>query len=795
MAIVIKDMELLAPAGSIESFFAAFESGADAVFCGLTIFSARARAKNFTPEELDRLVGYAHSRGKKIYVALNTLIKEAELPLLAELLAEIERVCVDGLIIQDFGLYSLAHKFFPGIPLHASTQMTIHNLAGVRMLEKMGFSRAVLARELSLDEIAFIGRQCTLELEHFIHGALCYSVSGHCLFSSYLDGRSGNRGRCIQPCRRRYHHQQQSGFYFSTSDFSAIEVIPELAKAGVMSLKIEGRMKNAEYVAAVVSAYRTVLDAPPGNEKAAIRVAKQQLESAMGRKSSPGFLPGLGATDIVLPKQKGGIGKILGKVERIQGRSVSFKTSATLHVGDRLRIQPGNDRPGQGFTVRKMYLGKHFVKRAARGRVVSIPLPFKGKVGVSVGDLIFKLGSGKSFTMSEEACRRRLAAAPLHMERVDMAVQCTDRELVVRATAFGVDRTKTYPVEMIAAQRSPLTEETLFKVFSHTGYPTLLLGEFCAADLPPVVIKPSRLKAIRRDFYASFLEVLEEKQQALGEALMKKVHEALQPGFREGQHGRQEQLYVVTDQKQDLMAVHDNSELHFVFPLSTPLLKEAADCEHLGVAEKMRVGWDLPSVVFDDDWLNLQQMVNDAIQSGFSHFRINNPGHLELFRSGIPVYLTAGPWLYSMNSQAIAAMNDFGIRDCCLSIEDDRDNMGALLKNAGQGKIIVPVFSPVELFTSRVPSPAQGKEITLENDRGDLLYLQERHGLTITRARKYFSLTGRIQQLRKMGWSNFIVDLRGIGFLSGEGQEVLQAFYEDRILPGTTAFNFERGLV
>ncbi len=190
-------MELLAPAGSFESFFAALENGADAVFCGLKSFSARAKAKNFSMEEMGLLSGYAHSRGKKIYATLNTLIQEAELPAIVDGLAGLSQMQIDGLIIQDVGLYRLAHTHFPDIPLHSSTQMAIHNVAGVQMLERMGFARVVLARELSLEEIAFISRNSQIELEHFIHGALCYSISGHCLFSSSIDGRSGNRGRCV----------------------------------------------------------------------------------------------------------------------------------------------------------------------------------------------------------------------------------------------------------------------------------------------------------------------------------------------------------------------------------------------------------------------------------------------------------------------------------------------------------------------------------------------------------------------------------------------------------------------
>ncbi|MCK5071059.1 MAG: U32 family peptidase, partial [Desulfocapsa sp.] len=187
--ITIPKVELLAPAGSVQSFFAAIESGADAVFCGLKVFSARAKAKNFTMEELSQLVGYAHRLNKKLYVALNTLVKENELPELITVLQELEYLSVDGLIIQDLGLYHLLHTYFPKVPIHASTQMVIHNLAGALFLEKLGFERVVLARELSLTEISHISMNSTIEIEHFIHGALCYSMSGHCLFSSYIDGR------------------------------------------------------------------------------------------------------------------------------------------------------------------------------------------------------------------------------------------------------------------------------------------------------------------------------------------------------------------------------------------------------------------------------------------------------------------------------------------------------------------------------------------------------------------------------------------------------------------------------
>jgi putative protease len=305
--------ELLAPAGSLEAFFAAMDAGADAVYTGLKAFSARAKARNVTLDELSGMVNYSHERGRKVYVTLNTLVKERELPALAETLADLEGLGIDAVILQDLAVWRLARRHFPGLELHASTQMTVHNAAGVRMLERLGFTRAVLARELSLAEIAAIRRQTTLELEHFIHGALCFSFSGQCYFSSFLGGKSGNRGRCAQPCRRRYRYRNEDGYYFSTNDLSAIDLLPELAEAGVVSFKIEGRMKSAEYVASVVGAYRRVLDAPPETRRDAVKAGKELLKLSFGRLPTRGFLPGGVPTDIAIPSLTGATGRFLGE--------------------------------------------------------------------------------------------------------------------------------------------------------------------------------------------------------------------------------------------------------------------------------------------------------------------------------------------------------------------------------------------------------------------------------------------------------------------------------------------------
>ncbi len=399
--------ELLAPVGSVESFFAALENGADAVYCGLQEFSARAKAKNFTVDEVEKMTTHAHHHHRRLYIALNTLIKEKELPRVVGIVADLAGIGVDGLIIQDLGVWRLARTHFPGLPLHASTQLAVHNAAGVRMLEQMGFTRAVLARELSLAEIGAIRQQSTIELEHFVHGALCFSVSGQCLFSSAVSGMSGNRGRCAQPCRRSYRNREQPGYHFSTSDFSALSLLPQLLKAGVVSLKIEGRMKSAEYVARVVAAYRLVLDAPESGRKQAMQEAEEQLALSFGRKSTKGFLTGSIPSAIADSATQGTLGKHLGQVISLRGGMLGFTTSDRLHVGDRIRVQPQNDQAGTGFTVRELWLEQKKQKVVKAGDFVRVRIPDKGGF-FQVGDTIFKVGGKAAFTLSPEGCRATL---------------------------------------------------------------------------------------------------------------------------------------------------------------------------------------------------------------------------------------------------------------------------------------------------------------------------------------------------------------------------------------------------
>ncbi|MBQ3836157.1 MAG: U32 family peptidase [Treponema sp.] len=332
--------ELLTPAGNVESLDAAIGEGADAVYLGLKTFNARLRSSNFSFREFEGAVSSLHKKGKKIYVTVNTVCEERETERLYRFLAYLNRVGPDGLIVQDYGVIRMCQEFFPNLALHASTQMNVESAAAVNLLGKEGFKRAVRARELGLEEIKEIKAKTNVELEVFAHGALCVSESGLCLFSSFLGGKSANRGMCAQACRRLYTTESGggnfSGYYFSPCDLQLIDKVPDLVEAGVESFKIEGRMKSADYVGSVVAAYRYVLDHWQENKKEAVAAAKRILATDFARsktsywynfKSVQEGVEKAGA-EILNPNQAGGTGIYLGKISSTKAAPDELKEAA-----------------------------------------------------------------------------------------------------------------------------------------------------------------------------------------------------------------------------------------------------------------------------------------------------------------------------------------------------------------------------------------------------------------------------------------------------------------------------------
>ncbi|MGI6113521.1 MAG: peptidase U32 family protein, partial [Mahellales bacterium] len=357
-------MELLAPAGSKEALHAAIKGGADAVYLGGTRFSARQYAKNFDNRQLEESTDYCHRFGVKIYVTVNTLLSNDELEEAADFIGQIHRMGVDGVIIQDLGLLHIIRQAFPGMAVHASTQMTTHNTQGVKALEEMGFKRVVLARELSIEEITRIAAETGIELEVFVHGALCLCYSGQCLMSSLIGGRSGNRGCCAQPCRMAYTLMDREGnkvktqgrYLLSARDICTLSCLAGFKRAGVTSLKIEGRMKKPEYVSLVTSAYRKAIDSL--DEATNMQDDMDKLMLAYNRG---GFWPGYAFDNnikqLIAPEKPDNWGLYIGRVKRYDGKTgrLVLKLAGDIKLGDGIEIwqDSGNST---GMVIKSIHL-------------------------------------------------------------------------------------------------------------------------------------------------------------------------------------------------------------------------------------------------------------------------------------------------------------------------------------------------------------------------------------------------------------------------------------------------------
>ena len=386
----MKKIELLAPAGNMEALKAAIEAGCDAVYIGGNAFGARAFSKNFNNDEIKEAINYAHLYGVKVYITVNTLIYENEVDDFLEYIEYIHKCNVDAVLIQDLGMFDLVRKKFPNLELHASTQMHIHNLDGVKLMESLGMSRVVLARETSIDDIREIKENSNVELEVFVHGALCISYSGQCLMSSLIGGRSGNRGTCAGSCRLKYdivdeenHKLNKFSYPLSTKDLNSLEYIGNLIDIGVSSLKIEGRMKSKEYVYKVVSLYRRAIDSYYKYGKVYIDNNDLiELKKIFNRDYTKGFLNNTPNDDLINGYRPNHMGVRIGKVVNYKNGWAEIELTDNVSIGSGLRVISNNG--DVGINVNDFYIGNKLVKNAKCGDIIRI----KVKDDVKVNDKV-----------------------------------------------------------------------------------------------------------------------------------------------------------------------------------------------------------------------------------------------------------------------------------------------------------------------------------------------------------------------------------------------------------------------
>ena len=371
----MKKPELLAPAGSMKAFYAAIEAGCDAVYIGGYSFGARAFSDNFSNEEIIECINYAHKYGVKVYVTVNTLIFENEVEIFLNYIDFLHQNNIDAIIVQDLGMFDLIRKTYPNLEIHISTQMHIHNLNGTLMMEKLGAKRVVLARETDFETLKQIKEKTNIELEVFVHGALCVSYSGQCLMSYLIGGRSGNRGKCAGTCRQMYSLVDETGkkynkdnYLLSMKDLNILENIGKLIDLGIDSFKIEGRMKRPEYVYLVVSIYRKAIDSYLKEKK--INITEEDimnLYKIYNRKFTKGYLFEKNVINQYRPNH---LGINIGKVIKKDNHKIYIKLTDNLRKGDGIRFL--NQKEDTGLTITKIFVQNKDVNEAFTGDIVVI---------------------------------------------------------------------------------------------------------------------------------------------------------------------------------------------------------------------------------------------------------------------------------------------------------------------------------------------------------------------------------------------------------------------------------------
>ncbi|VGO15797.1 putative protease YdcP [Pontiella desulfatans] len=718
-----KPTELLAPAGSADAAWAALAYGADAVYAGLPRFSARAEAANFSTEQLDELIGYAHAHGKKVYIALNTLVQQHELPDALEALAQINDLNADGVIVQDMGVARMARRFFPKLELHASTQLAVHNTAGAQLLADIGFSRVVLARELSLKEIDCITRGCGIETEAFIHGALCYSYSGLCLFSSHVSGRSGNRGRCAYCCRQTFDSDGSKGLPFSMKDFAVGAHFDELLATGVASLKIEGRMKGDAYVGAVTDFYRRRMDR--GLDEKEQRELLSDIQTIFGRPATDLYLK-KSNTNPIDPTTNGHRGAAIGTIESIRTERndhwLCLNTNRALQKYDGLKIELAGKEP-YGFSATEIRLQND------RKKHLKFEVPANAGIEVKLPESHPYLESGLTVycSISQEVRQRYGFEAPRpgtyrQQKPFDASVKLTSNGVTVRSgqTEITID-------EALSEARQPeRTESAIRKSFEKTGGTEWRLGQLTVED-NGLFAPASVMNDVRRNLLEQLSAEFETHKQLEHFA---RLEDLVQPP---ADPSDQERWSI---RLRDLSLLDDLNEEELERINEIVLEGEAPPEPHPPIRMAIPV-------------IQRESRLTDH----GSRCEVANVGALHARRDCSD--LVADWPLYTLNTEAAEQWRELGIKQNVLSPEDTGDNLKALLGLLG-GRAIVPVYQHTPLMISATPPDAgeilsdrKKKPMKVEKNGDEHVLIYE----------EPFSLIEHLDELREAGARNFRIDL------------------------------------
>ncbi len=751
----MRNLELLAPAGTPEAAWAALTYGADAVYAGLPRFSARAGADNFSAEALDELIGYAHHLGRRVYITFNTLVRQSELEEALETLALIRDLNADGVIVQDAGVARLIRKRIPQLRLHASTQLAVHNLEGARQLESMGFKRVVLARELSLKEITHISRSCGIETEVFIHGALCYSYSGLCLFSSHLLGRSGNRGRCAYCCRQPFRDSSgKESLPFSMKDFSAAHHLESLLSAGVSALKIEGRMKSPLYVAAVTEFYRQELDG--GGADTEQRLA--DIQTIFGRPSTSLYLDGSKGSPVD-PVNDGHRGARIGTVRTVTGPWLILHSNRALQKHDGLKVEMPGETSAFGFAADEMRRASDPESR----RRFELPADAEIALKLPPDAPRFKEGAAVYCSYSQAVRQRYEFSGPRpgqYRQRrpVHIRVLQSLEQVVLIASADAVRAEVLLEGPFEAARQPEKSAEAIRLCFEKLGGTGWRLGEL-ALDGPAVFIPVSVLNDARR----RLIEQVEKEWKPLRcgtDCLSEPREKTGGAGFFWSVKSRVFQLLEHIDE--------------FVLEID-PARPEEIEKAQAFYGDRLRLA--LPVLIRDEETSAFRSLIESLREH--SKWEAANVGGLNLLQGKKEI--TADWPLYTLNTQAALEWEAQGVQRVVLSPEDDAQNGYALIEQLGDAAI-VPVYQHTPLMISATRPAADGAELT---DRSQRTFRVEPNGREfVLISETPFSLTGHLDELKAKGARSFRIDLSYGMDSAEEAVDIVHRIISGRSVPG-----------
>lgn len=699
-------VELLSPVGDFECLKAAVQNGADAVYFGANLFNARANATNFNDENLKLAINYAKIRRVKTHLTLNICLKEHELENAFNLAKQAYEYGIDAIIVQDFGLSNLLIKNFPDLEIHASTQMTIHNLEGAKFLENIGFKRAVLARELPLEEIQYICNNSNIEIETFMHGALCISYSGQCLLSSMVGGRSGNRGKCAQPCRLPYElvelnnshnlngfNNIDRGYLISPRDLCSLESLPDLIKTGVSSLKIEGRMKSPEYVATVTRIYRKYINLAYkyiNNEIPSYNVNiddKKDLMQVFNRGGfSLGHLDNKENKNLIFKEKPNNIGLLLGTVLKTNPSKghITCKLQESISIGDGISFENENTK----YAISELMENNNNLRTAEPQKIVTLG---RMKGNIKSGDKIYKI-SNKTLS--------NLALESYSKENLNISVECavhikTHEKIKVNlyVSQFDLRSEFIYDYAPDKAQKAPITTEKIQEQFNKTGNS---LFKFSKLDIDlgeNLFIPVSIINDIRRNA----LEYIENKIYDLFARTTDKLFNK-----NTSQNNNSINKSTLTNAIKPNISIllnvlnldYDYSRIQNVDKIYIPL-KYFIDEKYENIINTLskiaKIYVYLPSIIRKKYMKILKSSISKIKNFKISGFVLSNLSHLELIEEfNLNKYELIGNYTLNIyNSYTSFYLNKFNIDTITISPELDKDAIIEFYKSTNSNKEMI----------------------------------------------------------------------------------------------------------